>query len=238
MGDHDAMVIESGKVLRFRVAESGAGELLPGPEVLEAVGKIVVSNNVLISTSQEGGSLRPVELLQDGGYKIYPEFLLPAQRITQLQLMGQVVLAACGLEGLIIVDFTLLSAPRLLATLALPISADRLKLVGTKAYVGAAAGGFLGMDLSDPAHPRIGALLADAPSMEDFAVSGDHAFLAAGSAGLLVVPLPQTLQSLKQSEQEMTLALPPIDIPGHYTLRLTDGSQTVVLPGALALGAR
>lgn len=237
-GEHDALVVNSGKVMRIKTREPGAGELRPGPEVPEEVGKIAVDNNMLFLTARDGGSLRPVELLPDGGYKIYPELLLPAQGISQLQLLGPVVLAACGLEGLIIVDFTLPSAPRLLATLSLPISADQLKLVGTKAYVGASGGGILEVDLSDPARPRIGALLADAPSMADFAVSGDHAFLAAGSAGLLMVPLPQVLQPLTRSEQQVTLALPSVITPGYYSLHLTDGSQTVDLPGALALGTR
>lgn len=237
-GDQGVLIDGAKRLWRFGTTEPGAGELLPGPELPEESDKVVMDNNILFLSPREGARIRPVELKQGGGDKIYPEFLLPAQRITQVEMLGQVVLAACGLEGLLIIDFTALEAPRLLAALSLPISADRLRLVGTTAYVGDVAGGFLEIDLSDPGRPRIGALLVDAPSMVDFAVAGKHAFLAAGSAGLLVVPLPQILQSLTRSEQKMTLALPPIDTPGYYTLRLSDGSQTVALPGALNLSAR
>ncbi|MHB1397608.1 MAG: hypothetical protein ACYDAI_11270 [Trichloromonadaceae bacterium] len=237
-GDQGILIDGALRLWRFGTTKPGAGELLPGPELTEQASKVVMADNRLFIASREGGRIRPVELQSGEAYKTYPQYQLPAQQINQLELLGQVVVAACGLEGLLIVDFTAPAAPRLLAALSLPIAANILHLVGTTAYVGDAEGGFLEVDLSDPARPRIGALLADAPGMEDFAVAGKHAFLATGSAGLLVVPLPQVLQPLTRSGQAMTLALPPIDTPGHYTLRITDGSQTVVLPGALALGAR
>lgn len=237
-GDQGVLIDGARRLWRFGTTEPGAGELLPGPELTEQAGKVVMTDNRLFIASLEGGRIRPVELQPGGTYITYPEYHLPAQRINHLALLGQVVVAACGLEGLLIVDFTAPAAPRLLAALSLPISAGILHLVGTTAYVGAAAGGFLEVDLSDPARPRIGALLADAPGMQAFAVAGKHAFLATGSAGLLVVPLPQVLQPLTRSGQAMTLALPPIVTPGHYTLRITDGSQTVALPGALELGVR
>lgn len=237
-GDRGVLVDGAWRLWRFETSVPGAGELLPGPEWTEATGEVVMDNHRLYITSHRGARIRPAELQPGGTYDAYAEYPLPAQQINQLELLGPVVVAACGLEGLILVDFTAPEAPRLLAALALPISADQLKLVGTTAYVGATAGGLLEVDLSEPARPQIAALLADTPGMQEFAVAGKHAFLGTGSAGLLVVPLPQILPPLTRSAQAMTLALPPIDTAGHYTLRISDGSQTVTLPGALELGAR
>ncbi len=233
------LVDESGRLMLLDTTEPGEGALLPGPEFPERVGKVVCGDDALCYVvSRVGAELRPVRVQQGDVSKGYPVFPLPAQQVTNLAVLGKVVLAACGLEGLVIIDFADPSAPRLLAALPLPISADRIHLVGTTAYVGDTSGAILQIDLNDPARPQSGGMLADVPAFQDFAVSERYAFLAAGHAGLVVVPLPQPLQQLARSERTMTLALPSIDTPGHYTLRLTDGSQTVVLPGTLDFGSR
>jgi|GEM_PF-3438406 len=236
--DQVVLVDELGRLLLLGSAESGEGRLLAVHELPEEVGKVVCGDDLCYVVTRVGAGLRPVRLRQRGVSEVYPVFSLPAQQVNQLAVLGKVVLAACGLEGLVIIDFSDSSAPRLLATLPLPISADRIRLVGTSAYVGDASGALMQIDLSAPARPQLGGLLADVPEFRDFAVSEGKVFLAALNEGLVVVPLPQSLQPIYQREQEMTLALPPIDTPGYYTLRLTDGSQTVAMPGALALGAR
>lgn len=232
------LVDDSGRLMLLGPAEPEEGALLPGPEFPESFGKVVCGDDLCYVVSRVGVELRPVRVQQGDVSKGYPVFPLPAQQVTYLAVLGKVVLAACGLEGLVIIDFSNPSAPRLLAALPLPISAERIHLVGTTAYVGDTSGALMQIDLNDPARPQFGGLLADVPAFQDFAVSERYAFLAAGHAGLVVVPLPQSLQQLERSEGTMTLALPSIDTPGHYTLRLTDGSQTVVLPGALDLGSR
>lgn len=183
------------------------------------------------------GDIWPIAL-GPKGEKIYPAFQLPAQKINELAVLGTVVVAACGLEGVYIVDFNDPAAPRLLAVLALPIRADQIRLQGTTAYVAASQGGLQQIDLSDPANPRPGGLLDHDLNTESFAVSGSRALLASGSTGLVVVPLPQLLQPLTGDAEQMSLALPPIDTPGHYTLRVTDGAQSIALPGVLELGGR
>lgn len=223
----------------FDIAADGAAQPRPGPALPQPLGDIAMGEDLLYASMRTGGGIWPLAMGPDGKvHRVYPLFQLPAQQIKQLAALGTVVVAACGLEGVAVVDFGDPAAPRLLAVLPLPISADHLRLQGTTAYIGASGGGLQSMDLSDPARPLLGGLLSDGLFKEGFAVSGSRALLAGGSAGLVTVPLPQLLQPLSRDGRQLSLALPPIDLPGFYTLHLTDGQQSLTLPGTLKLPRR
>lgn len=233
-----SLVDKAGRIWLFDSAETG-GEPRPGPDLPEAVGELALGDDLLFASTQKGAGIRPIAVgSQAGDHQIYPPFALPAHQINGMVTLGRVVVAACGLEGVYVVDFNNPAAPRLLAVVALPIQADQIRLQGTTVYIGASAGGLLPIDLSDPARPVLGPLFADGVATQAFAVTESRAVLAPASVGVLLVPLPQRLLPLTLTDRQMSLALPPIDTPGFYTLRLTAGDQSVTLPGALELSRR
>lgn len=237
-GDSGALASSNGELMLFDTAEPSRLVLQPGPELPEPIYKLAWGENCLYAVTLEGKKIIPVDLPASEPARVYPPLGLPTQVVRGLAGMGKVLVIACGLEGLLTVDFSDPAAPRLLAAQPLPIDADFLHLVGTTAYLADARGGFIQLDLSDPAHPRDSGLRMETADLLGFAIADTHAVLAAGSEGLQIVPLPQALQPLSRSARQLSLALPPIDTPGHYTLRVTDGDQSVALPGVLKLGGR
>jgi len=232
-----ALVDDNGRIWLFDTNQPGALQLKVGPDIQAVAEKVIWGQDLLYVISSDK-SIRAIDFRKPHSPAVLPALSLPANGVNGLVVMEKTVVLACGLEGLLILDFDNPAAPRLLAALPLPINANRIRLEGSTAYVGDRRGGLLQIDLSDPAKPRFGGLLTDAGVLEDFIVSGTQALVAAGSGGLRVVPLPQALQPVERNNREMGLKLPPIDTAGHYTLRVTDGAQSVVLPGALALEPR
>jgi hypothetical protein len=225
----------SGRLRLFDSDASGAQRFQPVPPLLENI-HMVRSGTDLFYAITDTGKMVAFDVRQPLQPRTFPEISLPVQQISDVAVMGRVAVLACGLEGLLTVDFSHSAALRLLAALALPLHANRLQLQGTTAYVLDLRGGLLAIDLSDPARPRRRGQLDHGLEVKDFAVIGSQAVLVTDGSGLEVVPLPQILRPLALEEGRMSLALPPIDTPGYYTLRLTDGRQTLNLPGVLALG--
>lgn len=237
-GDLGALVDRRGELILFDPAEPSRLQLRPGPKLPEPIEKLTWGEDFLYATSRDGTKIIPIAMNLSEAATVYPAYSLPTKVIKGFALIGKVMVIACGLEGLLTVDFSDPAAPRLLAVQPLAIDADFLHLVGTTAYLADARGGFIQLDLSDPAHPRDSGLRMETADLQGFTIADTHAFLAAGSEGLQIVPLPQALQPLSRSARQLSLALPPIDTSGHYTLRVTDGGQSLALPGVLKLGGR
>lgn len=234
-GNLGAFVNGSKKLMLFDAASPDQLELRPGPQLPEGIYALVWGEDCLYAAMQGSNKIIPIASPASQSARVYPALALPTQTIREIALIGQVMVVACGLEGLITINFSNPAAPRLLAIQPLPINADFLSLVGTTAHVADARGGLMQLDLSDPARPRSTGLLVETGGMEGLAVAGTQAFLAGRTAGLQVIPLPRSLQPLSRDARQISLALPPIDTPGHYSLRVTDGAQSVALPGVLAL---
>lgn len=231
-----AFVDDSGLLQLFDAAEPNQLQVRPGPQLPAGIYKLAWGENALYAATSDGNRIIAITSPTSESPEVHPAFILPTQTIKGISLMGEVVVVACGLEGLLTVDVSNPAAPRLLAVQPLPINADFLQLDGTTAHVADARGEILQLDLSDPAYPKYPGLLVETADLQNFAVNETHAFLAAGNEGLQIVPLPQVLQPLSRTDRLLRLALPPIDTPGHYTLRVTDGSRSVTLPGVLELG--
>jgi hypothetical protein len=234
-GKRVAAVDDGARLWVFDVDASGRSQPRPGPALAEGVGMVRWGQDLLLVSSLRRGEIFAIDVDPPEPPRVYPALALPAKQIKDFAVMGEVVVLSCGLEGLFTVDFSNPGAPRLLGALNLPLRADQLQLQGDSAYVLDRTGTLLQIDLSDPARPRLQSRLDPGLNIQAFAVAGSRAYLATGGRSLLVVPLPQTLQPLSLEAERMSLALPPIDTPGHYTLRLSDGRQTLELPGALQL---
>lgn len=233
-----ALIDDNGQLWLFDKNQPGDLQLWSSPAIQEQVTKMVWDEEFLYVVTASSQSIRAIDFRNPLSPVVLPVLSLPTKAIVDMAIVDRTVVLACGLEGLITVDFDNPAAPRLLTILPLPIFASRIRQEGSTAYVGDRRGGLLKVDLGDPATPRFGGLLTDAGVVEDFIISGNQALIAAGPGGLVVVPLPQDLQPVDRKEREMRLALPAIDTSGHYTLRVTDGAQSVVLPGVLALAPR
>jgi hypothetical protein len=238
-GNRGAIVDEIDRLWLFSTDQPEGLQLQPGPEFQDKVREVawgddlqlyvVFGTDPVITALDFRDPQRPV---------VFPAFPLPTKTISHMAALGKMAVLACGLEGLITVDFSRPQAPRIMAVLPLPISANSIRFEGSVAVVGDAQGGLLQVDLSDWVRPRMHGLLSTSGNLRDFVVAEGQAVVATGAGGLLALPLPQTLQTVAREKHQMSLMLPPIDTPGHYTLQIADGPQTVVLPGALALGVR
>ncbi len=225
--------------LYFFQPDRGAELLLrPGPELPGRAEKLAWGEGRLYLILDVGRSVLAVDVHADGRTVVHPGFPLTVPMVKDLAVMGERLVLACGLEGLLVLDFSQPENPRLLAVAPLGLFADKVKLSGATAYVSNRNGGVQVVDLSDPARPVQGALFDDPVMINDFVISGDRLVLAAGNAGLLSAPLPKLLHPRQQTPQTLILDLPPIDVPGHYTLHLASGTQSLSLPGVLALGQR
>lgn len=236
--DLGALVDGAGELLLFDAAGPNPLQFRPGPQLPAGTYKLAWGENALYAATSDSNRIFAITSSTSELARVYPPFILPTQTIQSLALMGRVMVVACGLEGLVTLDVSDPAAPHLLALQPLPIHADFLQLAGTTAHVADARGVIMQLDLSDPARPRNLGLLVDTGTLQGFAVADTHAYLATGDDGLKAIPLPQALQTLARDDRQMTLALPEIDTSGHYTLRVTDGAQSVALPGVLELGGR
>ena len=238
-GNRGALVDEMSRLWLFSTDQPEGLQLQPGPELPGRVREIAWGDDLqLYVVSGTDPVITAIDFRDPQRPVVFPPFPLPTKTISHMAALGKVAVLGCGLEGLITVDFSRPQTPRILAVLPLPISANRIRFEGTVAVVGDAQGGLLQVDLSDRVRPRMNGLLSTSGNLRDFIVAEQQAVVAVGAGGLLAVPLPQALQTVAREKHQMSLALPPIDTPGHYTLQITDGPQTVVLPGALALGVR
>lgn len=233
-----ALVDNNGLIWFFDTNQPGALQLKEGPDIQDKAARVMWGGDFLYVVSVSYKTIRAIDMRQPYIPVVLPALSVPTISINDLAIKGKMVVLACGLEGLITVDFSIPAAPKLLVAYPLPINASRIHIEGSIAYLGDLFGGLLQVDLSDPVTPRLGGLLTDAGVLEDFIVSGKQALVVAGHGGLVFVPFPQTLQPVDRNKRAMSLELPPIDTTGHYTLRITDGSQSVVLPGVLALARR
>ncbi|MHB1397609.1 MAG: LVIVD repeat-containing protein [Trichloromonadaceae bacterium] len=237
-GNRGALVDANGRLWLFSTDHPEALQFQPGPQFQGQVTELAWGDDLqLYAVSGSDPVITAIDFRDPHRPVVFPASPLPAKTIVHMATLGKLVVLACGLEGLITVDFSRPQTPRILA-LPLAINAFRVRVDGTVAVVGGAQGGLLQVDLRDRVRPRMNGLLSTPGTLTDFVVAEGQAVVAVAFGGLLVLPLPQTLQSVTQEQQRMTLMLPPIDTAGHYTLRLTDGPQTVVLPGALALAPR
>lgn len=238
-GNCGALIDENGSLWLFNTDHPEDLQLQPGSKFPGEVTDVTWGDDLqLYVVSGSDSVITAIDFRDPHRPVVFSDFSLPTKTIRHLATMEKIVVLACGLEGLIAVDFSTPDEPRILAVVPLPIRASRIRLEGTIAVVGDSQGGLLQVDLRDLVTPRIKGFLSTGGILMDFIVSEQQAVVAANSGGLLVVPLPQTLQTVARNKREMSLQLPPIDTAGHYTVRVTDGSQSVVLPGALALAPR
>ena len=99
---------------------------------------------------------------------------------------GRLAYVACDTSGLVIVDLSVPSAPRVTGTAAAPGRCRTVAIQGSIAYVTAETAGLLVFDVSDRQAPK---LLAEVPTghrAKGVVVDGSYAYVSDKTAGLLV----------------------------------------------------
>lgn len=108
-------------------------------------------------------------------------------KVWAVDVVGDMVYVADGIDGLRILDMSDPAAPVMLGDLDLPTSSRAIEVVGTRAYVIDVYLGLQILDVSNPMSPvLLGALDTDAV-IHGLAVVGDTVLLANEELGLLVV---------------------------------------------------
>jgi hypothetical protein len=194
---------------------------------------IVVGDQFICATTANGELL----LIDLATQRLRGRLALQVQQLSDLALVDRTAVVVSKKDGLLTIDITDLDTPRLLAVLPLAVASDRIIIQGDSAYVTERSGGIQLVDLADPKQPRPGAILKHAPRLNTLAVEDEYLYLAAREAGLLTLPLPQEIEISISTAQNLSFDLPAVAVGGHYTLRIDNGQQTVVLPGALQLTA-
>ncbi len=217
------------------------------PEKMHQVGEIPVTGKVAgISVQPEWTAIAA----GTGGLQFFdtrnplaPRFMARLERpwpkgrfetAMDLAVAGHLVYVACGTEGLMIVDAADPAHPQILSTLELPGIVSRVQVRGERAFVGTHLNGLVVIDISDPRSPAVSGKLATRKALRDFLLHEDGVFLAEGRAGIPFLPLPIELtDSRLVDRQHLHLRIPPLQVPGRYTLQVFNGPFEASLPGAL-----
>jgi hypothetical protein len=122
----------------------------------------------------------PADPRQVGASPVLPEV------VEGLAVSGQLLLAAAGPAGLLVLDVSSPTRPAPSGALALPGHAEDVAASGELAYVADGTGGLRIVDVSDPADPTQVGVAYDLHNVLGVDVAGGHAYLAAADEGLLV----------------------------------------------------
>lgn len=137
------------------------------------MGWILASMAIFLGVSPtRGGSLDPVLVGSVPGYLTGP--------VHGVALQGTMCYAACGEAGLLLVDVSKPTHPKLLSHLDLPDSTRSIAVAGSYAYL-AGVGSEIGLrvvDVSQPSNPREVARVPMEGGASGIVVSGDLAFLS------------------------------------------------------------
>jgi|GEM_PF-155861 len=139
-------------------------------------------------------------------------------------------------EGLYVINVASPGSPYLVATIGgFSFQVTDIVVSGDRAFVAHRYTGMSVVDISDPYNPQILGTMDTLSYADGIAVSGNYAYIADGSTGLVIMPLPQEIFPVTvSSSTEITVSLPSPPIPGHYSLKVFDNSQSHVMPGAVS----
>jgi hypothetical protein len=89
------------------------------------------------------------------------------------------------------------------------------------------------IDVSNPASPRVIGYVDTPGEADGITVAGGKAYIA-DTGGLTIVPVPiDVTPVVVSSPTSISVTLPSPIIPGHYTVRVYNGTESYELPGAV-----
>ncbi len=133
---------------------------------------------------------------------------------------GDFAYVAAGSAGLVVVDVSNLSQPRIVGSLDTPGNANDLRVVGDLAYVADGTNGLLIVDVANSDAPVLLGRANTPGNATDVAVRGGFAYVADGSAGLAVIDVANPRVPVLRGQ---------VDTPGNARgVDVADGNRVVV----------
>jgi hypothetical protein len=149
-------------------------------------------------------------------------------------VVGDRAYVADGSGGLQVIDVSNPASPQIIGSVDTPGYASGVTLAGNTAYVADGGTGLQVIDISDPANPQIIGSADTGDTAFGITVVGNTAYVADRTGGLMIVPVPVEVSPVVvNSPTSISITLPSPQIPGHYTLRVFNGTQSYELPGAV-----
>ncbi len=143
---------------------------------------------------------------------------------------------ADGSAGLQVIDVSTLSQSVIIGSVDTPGYARGVAVSGDTVFVADGSAGLQVIDVSTPSRPLIISTVDTLGSAEGVTLNSDTVFVADGLSGLTIIPLnliteisPVTVNS----KTGISLTLPSPPAPGHYILRVFNGTEYDELPGAV-----
>jgi hypothetical protein len=135
---------------------------------------------------------------------------------------GRTAFVAAGAQGLQVVDFTSVLAPQIAGAAALPSTALRVAVSGTRAYV-LTYDALHVIDVSVPASPTLLGTISVGGSGMDLAVRGTTAYITRSWGGLMIVDASNPADPVLAGYASTPGSARSVDLSGPYAVVAADG---------------
>lgn len=171
--------------------------------------------------------------------KIIPPFPLDSFSAAQsLKVFEGIAYIANAQGGLLLADVRNPQKPVILSSIDLPGITTSLVVEGETVYVSSTYSGVHVIDVADVNKPRLLASLSSSGSNSALQVINGKMFFAKGNQGVLAYPIPQQIKDFEiVSESKLRLSLPSPNVPGRYSLRVSNREQSASLDGVVRFEA-
>ncbi|MCP4345480.1 MAG: hypothetical protein GY795_08130, partial [Desulfobacterales bacterium] len=155
-------------------------------------------------------------------------------------VVGNTAYVADGSEGLQVIDVSNPESPVIIGTVDTPDKALGVAVVENTVYVADGSEGLQVIDVSNPKSPMIIGGVDTRGEASDIELIGDTAYVAGRYGGLSIIHSDAIISFravksfIVESETTISLTIPAPEIPGNYTLRVSNQyGDSTELPGAV-----
>jgi hypothetical protein len=150
---------------------------------------------------------------------------------------GNIAYVCDTVAGVVAVDVSELSAPKVLSTSPIPAACTIMQKSGNYLYVASSADGLNIYSLSQPSTPTLVRNVPTATATSDVLVNGSYAYLSAGTGGVRIVDVSSPASAAIVATFAATSSVVSVSSDGNYLyvsesttgLRVVDASNPVVL---------
>ncbi len=136
-------------------------------------------------------------------------------------------------SGLQIIDVKYPAKPKIIGSVDTPGEAQNVAVSGNTVFVADRYSGLQIIDVSDPTKPQFLASVAMPEIASDVAVFGGKIYVASGISGLVIMPVTEISPVTVNSETSLSLVLPDPQLPGNYSLSISNKEKKLDFKGAV-----
>ena len=172
----------------------------------------------------------PVQPVLVGKVKV-PDYLQPFDCSTSLTVTGRQLFVANGRAGIQVYDLTNAQSPHLVGSISTLGNAISLVVSGRQVYVANLLTGLQMINCQDPDSLQMIGDLSVNVKAKGMVVIDDELFASTNLGGVVAVPVPFKVPRVKRDGPErLDVYVPPLGKAGYYSLSLSDGQKSLVLP--------